>query len=492
MNSLLFSAVVGAVFASPLPAQPRERTLAAEVFRAADPGARVPDAQGPPRILLDQSPRAIEYQLSRLSNDELLAVERKPEDAKYRLVYVALLTRKGLPRPIRDEALAALTKTDNASVTRVLIDALGRVPAEDEATGGQLLAVLFGQPGDALRAQRNVLVQAAGESTQPWVLRAAYGGMLIADGDPDPAWQAATTQGHLPELLHSVPSLGAQASALRAKLFTPIAALLGATPDPATRVEALTALGSTRRDAATFDLLGREVLQGSDARARAAAIRALQLIPDTAWQKDKIEPLARAIVALVKETPPDLRTEPAFADIVPFGERLTAALPGESGKGILRDLRAMGIRVIKVTTVPEQMLFDVKWFVVEAGKPVQVVLTNPDTMPHNFLLGAPGSLREIGTAAAMVPLPTDPDVKAYVPDSPLVLQSTRLVNSGETERLNFTAPSAPGEYSYLCSFPGHYLRMYGVMLVVPNLEAWEANKTVPMDPMTNQPYTSDK
>ncbi|MEP6919372.1 MAG: plastocyanin/azurin family copper-binding protein, partial [Acidobacteriota bacterium] len=113
-------------------------------------------------------------------------------------------------------------------------------------------------------------------------------------------------------------------------------------------------------------------------------------------------------------------------------------------------------------------------------------------MPHNFLVGAPGSLREIGTAAAMVPLPTDPDVKAYVPDSPLVLQSTRLVNSGETERLNFTAPSAPGEYSYLCSFPGHYLRMYGVMLVVPNLEAWEAHKTVPMDPMTNQPYTSDR
>jgi azurin/DNA-binding transcriptional ArsR family regulator len=491
MNKLLLSAVAGAVFASPLPGHPRERPLAAAVL-AAPPGSRLAAGQNAPRILLDQSPRAVEYQLSRLTNDELVAVERKPDDPKYRLVYAALLTRKGLPRPVRDEAVAALAKLDNANATRVLIDALARVPAEDEATGGQLLAILFGQPADALRAQRNALAQAAGAATQPWVLRGAYGGMLIADGDPDPAWQAAVAQNHLPDLLHSIPSLGAETSALRAKLFTPIAALLGGTPDPATRTAALTALGSTRRDTATFNLLAREVLQGTDARARAAAIRALQLIPDAAWQKDQIEPLARAIIALVKDTPPDQRTDPAFADIVPFGERLAAALPAESGKAILRDLRGMGIRVVRLTTVPEQMLFDVKWFVVEAGKPVQVVLVNPDTMPHNFVLGAPGSLREIGTTAAMVPLPTDPDVKPYVPDSPLVLQATRLVNGGETDRLNFKAPSAPGEYSFLCSFPGHYLRMYGVMLVVPSLEAWEASKTVPMDPMTNKPFASDK
>ena len=32
--------------------------------------------------------------------------------------------------------------------------------------------------------------------------------------------------------------------------------------------------------------------------------------------------------------------------------------------------------------------------------------------------------------------------------------------------------------------------MYGVMLVVENLDAWEANPTVPIDPMTKQPFTS--
>ena len=65
-----------------------------------------------------------------------------------------------------------------------------------------------------------------------------------------------------------------------------------------------------------------------------------------------------------------------------------------------------------------------------------------------------------------MPMPTDPEAKAFVPDLPAVLFSTRLVKEGETERLGFTAPTEPGEYIFVCTFPGHWVRMYGVMLVV--------------------------
>ena len=87
-------------------------------------------------------------------------------------------------------------------------------------------------------------------------------------------------------------------------------------------------------------------------------------------------------------------------------------------------------------------------------------------------------------------MPTDPDAKAFVPDLPAVLSSTRLVKEGETERLGFTAPKTPGE---------RYLRLHvsrplgphvGVMLVVDKLEAWEAKPTVPIDPMTKQPFAA--
>ena len=113
-------------------------------------------------------------------------------------------------------------------------------------------------------------------------------------------------------------------------------------------------------------------------------------------------------------------------------------------------------------------------------------------MPHNLLFARPKSLQDVVNAAAAMPMPTDPGARPYVPRMPVVLAATNLLSEGDTERLNFTAPAEAGEYVFLCSYPGHWVRMYGVMLVVENLEAWEAHPTAPTDPITNQPYASQK
>ncbi|MEO6239112.1 MAG: plastocyanin/azurin family copper-binding protein [Vicinamibacterales bacterium] len=448
-------------------------------------------AQDAPRVLLDQSPRVVEYQLGRLSNDQLVRVERRDTDDKFRPVYAAILSRKGMARPARVEALSALVKIGNTSATRVLLDALGRMSDEDMQNAGTLLDILFEQPADVLRPQRESLAQAATDASQPAVLRGIYGALMIADGDPAPAWQvAAKHEGHLLELLRSVPHLG-KSDALRAALFTPVAALFAGTGDPAGRMAAVEALAFTRRDGATFDLLAREILEGSDEGTRAAAIRSLQLLPEAVWTPSMIEPLARRLVAMVRNTASDRRTEPPAIDALQLGDRLAVLLPAASRLEVRRDLRALGVQVVRIQAVPEQMLFDVKWFAVQAAKPVQIVLANPDAMPHNLVIGQPGSLQEIGTKGGAMPPPADPtdsSAKAYVPDSPLVLHATRLLNGGDTERLTFTAPAKPGEYVFLCTFPGHFVRMYGVMLVVENLEAWEAKPTVPTDPVTNRPF----
>jgi hypothetical protein len=446
----------------------------------------------PPRILFDVPPRAIEYQLGRLSNSELVQVERKEDDIKYRPVYYALLTRKGLGREYFDEALTALTKLEKLSPTRVLLEALPKVRADDGETAGKVLRVLFAQPVEALRKERTVVAQAIEKPGQsPLVVQAAYGALMLADGKAEPAWQTALKhEGHLVELLRSVPYLPPAGSAqgVRAGLSAPTAALLTGTADGATRVAAITALASSRPDAATFSLLAREVVQGSNAELRGAAIRALQLMPQSSWPAGEIEPLARAIVTLLGKTPAQGRTESPMIEALQLGEKLAEALPDEPKRAVRRDLRALGVQVVRIETVPEQMIYDRRWFVVEAGKPVQIILFNPDVVSHNLLVGRPGSLKEIGTAASTMAPPSDPKVKAYVPDSPLVLQSTRLLNWGETERLGFTAPKEPGEYPYVCTFPGHWVRMYGVMLVVDNLESWEAKPVVPKDPMTGQPF----
>ena len=155
-----------------------------------------------------------------------------------------------------------------------------------------------------------------------------------------------------------------------------------------------------------------------------------------------------------------------------------------------RDLRALGVQVVEIGTVPEQLTYNVKWFVVEAGKPVQIVLSNTDAMSHNLIVGRPGIAagdRHGRRGDARV---GGPAVKPFVPALPACSSRRGLLQGGETERLAFTAPATPGEYIYVCTFPGHWVRMYGVMLVVPSLDAWEANPTTPIDPMTGKPFAS--
>ena len=460
----------------------------------AAPAAAQPPAGSdrPPRILLDVTPRAVEYQLRRLSNHDLVRIDREPDDAKYRLVYFALLTRKGLGREYMDEALSVLAKMDGTTKTRVLLEGLQRVPPDDEEAIDRLLRVLLAQPADALRADRDALAQAATGEASPAVLRAVYGARMIADGTPDAAWAAAAAHdGHLRELLRSTLYLGDRPD-LRSGLARLVATVVTTGLDPQTRAAAVAALAWARPDTATFRLLAREIVSASDPVVRAAAVRSMHHVPQSAWVGDDIVPLASALVALVKDVPPARRADPVIVDAVQLAGNLAAVLPEGPRGAVTRELRGLGVQIIRIDAVPEQMAFDLRWFVVEAGTPVQIVLRNPDAMPHNLLVTLPGSLEAVGTAASAMAPPADPAVKPYVPDSPLVLHATRLLNWGETDRLNFTAPAQPGEYIYVCTFPGHWVRMYGVMLVVDSMERWEAAPTVPTDPMTNAPFASQR
>jgi uncharacterized cupredoxin-like copper-binding protein len=448
-----------------------------------------------PRILLDQPARAVEYQLNRLSDDELTLVERNAGDVKYRPVYVALLTRKGLAPQFRDEAVAALVKLDKSSRTRVLIDALAKVRPADTIVADKLIALVVSEPATALKADRAAIAQTLDTATAPFALRGAYAALMVADGQPDAAWQLASKHdGHLAELVGAIPALPASGDAakIRGQLFAPVSALITDGKDAGLTAAALGAVGYTRADAATFDLLAQAIGKSTDAAARAAAVRSLGAIPETAWPEASVATLARAIVTKIGELPAAQRTEPDALDVIQFGHKLAAKVPGPDGAALRRDLRALGVQVVRIQTLPEKLSFDVRWFAVEAGKPIQIALVNADAMPHNLIVGRPGSLEALGTAGGAMPMPTDPAVKPFVPDSPQVIAATRLVKEGDTERLALTTPKAPGEYIFVCTFPGHWVRMYGVMLVVDNLDAWEAKPTVPIDPMTKQPFTSPR
>lgn len=123
------------------------------------------------------------------------------------------------------------------------------------------------------------------------------------------------------------------------------------------------------------------------------------------------------------------------------------------------------VEVVRLKTVREEMRYDKKEFTVTAGKQIEIILENPDAMQHNLVVGKPKSMEIIGAAADKLITAKDGAEKNYVPSIPQVIAATPLVNPDQTYRLKFTAPATPGDYPFVCTFPGHWRIMNGVMKV---------------------------
>ena len=112
------------------------------------------------------------------------------------------------------------------------------------------------------------------------------------------------------------------------------------------------------------------------------------------------------------------------------------------------------------------MTFDKKELSVPAGAEVHLTFKNNATssvLGHNWVLVSPGT--EASVAAAGLKLGETAgylDVRDHD-----VLANTSLAKPGETTDVTFTAPDQPGKYPYICSFPGHYMMMKGVLTVTP-------------------------
>jgi len=115
--------------------------------------------------------------------------------------------------------------------------------------------------------------------------------------------------------------------------------------------------------------------------------------------------------------------------------------------------------------VPELMKFDQDTITVKAGKKIILELDNLDGMQHNLLILKPNSLQKVGEAADAMLRDPKASEKHYVPDMPEVLFATEMLGPNEVYTLKFTAPNTPGNYPFVCTFPGHWRMMSGIMVV---------------------------
>jgi putative membrane-bound dehydrogenase-like protein len=237
-------------------------------------------------------------------------------------------------------------------------------------------------------------------------------------------------------------------------------------PSPAVRKAAIQLLAASSLQAST--LLSTGILQDPDPNTRLAAIVSLT----------NVAPSAAIGKVLV-----NMHEEKEIQEDEWLEKAVTAAMArhGDGEKVVVNtnvstDVAKGGANVAVKVKVPatvimlkvkkNEMKYDRKTFTVTAGKPIVIVFDNPDFMQHNLVITQPGAMEVVGRAADKLAAHPKGAEMSYVPEMPEVLFATKLVDPQHKVTLRFTAPTKPGDYPFVCTFPGHWSIMNGIMKVV--------------------------
>lgn len=109
----------------------------------------------------------------------------------------------------------------------------------------------------------------------------------------------------------------------------------------------------------------------------------------------------------------------------------------------------------------DKMRFDVTAFEVSPGQKVTITLKNVGTTPkfsmgHNLVVLDKMITEQNIQAKFLDPASQEASHDYVPPGNKNVIKATKLLGPGETDTITFTAPYGPGQYLYVCSFPGHY------------------------------------
>ena len=115
----------------------------------------------------------------------------------------------------------------------------------------------------------------------------------------------------------------------------------------------------------------------------------------------------------------------------------------------------------------DDMKFDKSELTVKAGQKVTLTFHHTGTlakaqMGHNFVLLKEGTDVNAFGQAAMASHDSDYIPEAFSGD---IIVHTDLIGGGESTKIEFEAPTTPGNYTYICSFPGHFASMRGTFIV---------------------------
>lgn len=145
----------------------------------------------------------------------------------------------------------------------------------------------------------------------------------------------------------------------------------------------------------------------------------------------------------------------------------TKPAPKTAGKAVAKKATAGAAKTITIAA-GDTMRFAPATIRAKAGSQVTVVLKSTSALPkvamaHNFVLLKSGTdVPAFATASATARDSNyiSPKLKAQV------LAATDMAGGGESVTVTFTAPTAPGKYTFICTFPAHFQSgMVGILVV---------------------------
>lgn len=116
----------------------------------------------------------------------------------------------------------------------------------------------------------------------------------------------------------------------------------------------------------------------------------------------------------------------------------------------------------------DNMQFDLTLIEAKPGETIRLTLKVNSNMPktamaHNIAIVDLGVNTEEFVLASMGESDNEYIAPSYEKN---VIANTKMIGGGESSTVEFTVPETPGDYEYVCTFPGHYFGgMKGVLRV---------------------------
>lgn len=146
------------------------------------------------------------------------------------------------------------------------------------------------------------------------------------------------------------------------------------------------------------------------------------------------------------------------------GAALILSVPSSSASTGLQEAPDDEVdEVVTIKAVGSSLQYETTEIELEAGTTVTIRLDNSEsTMPHNIvLLEGREDIQPVGVAGVQAQQ-TD-----YIPESESdrIIEYTALAKPGDVVEMTFEVPP-PGEYPYICTYPGHFQTMRGTLVSV--------------------------